>query len=632
MSPPSTPETPEASQPRPRVRKVILHVLRPSSDIPVATPGLPPLPLPPPESPLQTPSLPLLPLPPPPSPHLPPVVGPPSQIGDQYSLAGLAMNTPPTYARLGGASYPPVYLPGMHHNPYGLNIGARPFPPWGYPQYPLVPLPGLVPGPVDQNIPRCQDPRVAQRDGGVGTNNATPSSTVSTRLGRTYPNKEVSDGVWRFQTEVVDDHIKHAFTAQTDMIWADFREEVCRCLNRPCSGVRIMFWISGGGHAWSELGSEFDWMDAIAKLKEKARSARTRAVSMEVKDKHAHAKVQNTKGKGKEKHCHEDDIPLAPSPEMQHVACEKHSRPGKRTYCLVESTSGEHKELTHEEMSLWAKQISLENTTVYTPPNLNKYNYPPTKKARTVRATPEVHISVNITPAVGTENPMVQATHQVLTVSMPTPGPSRVACVDRDSSHATPPSVVGPSTQTPPSHILILLDCLAELRVPMVMELLRLMDAQDPAIGLKYVDLEEELTELGITDSVILYSLPISILASFGDLTHDLARRLQHFCYDLFIPLGLVEPRESDDTTEDNSLSQQETEGLLVLKRDKYSLNLLKGENVLPACCALAYKAFAAQQLEEDHLDEVIEVSDDETVVDGVKLDVDGDRATSYEV
>ncbi|KAI9435708.1 hypothetical protein H4582DRAFT_2079316 [Lactarius indigo] len=519
------------------------------------------------------------------------------------------MNTPPTYARLGGASYPPVYPPGMHHNPYGLNIGAGPFPPWGYPQYPLVPLPGLVPGPVDQNIPRRQDPRAAQRDGGVGTNNATPSSTVSTRPGRTYPNKEVSDGVWRFQTEVVDDHIKHAFTAQTDMIWADFHEEVCRCLNRPRSGVRIMFRISGGGHAWSELGSEFDWMDAIAKLKEKAHSARTRAVSMEVKDKHTHAKVQNTKGKGKGKHRREDDIPPAPSPEMvrqlgcliqlqQHVACEKHSRPGKRTYCLVESTSGEHEELTHEEMSLWAKQISLENTTVYTPPNLNKYDYPPTKKARTVRATPEVHVSVNITPAVGTENPMVQATHQVSTVSMPTPGPSRVTCVDRDSSRATPPSVAGPSTQTPPSRILILLDCLAELRVPTVMELLRLMDAQDPAIGLKYVDLEEELTELGITDSVILYSLPISILASFGDLTHDLARRLQHFCYDLFIPLGLVEPRESDDTTEDNSLSQQETEGLL----------------------------------EEDHLDEVIEVSDDETVVDGVKSDVDGDRATSYEV
>ncbi|KAI9432375.1 hypothetical protein H4582DRAFT_2061887 [Lactarius indigo] len=126
------------------------------------------------------------------------------------------MNTPPTYARLGGASYPSVYPLGMHHNPYGLNIGARPFPPWGYPQYPLVPLPGLVPGPIDQNIPRRQDPRVAQRDGGVGTNNATPSST----------------------TEVVDDHIKHTFTAQTDMIWADFREEVCHCLNRPRSGWR----------------------------------------------------------------------------------------------------------------------------------------------------------------------------------------------------------------------------------------------------------------------------------------------------------------------------------------------------------------------------------------------------------
>ncbi|KAI9438030.1 hypothetical protein H4582DRAFT_2057534 [Lactarius indigo] len=487
MPPRSTPETPEASQPRPRVRKVILHVSRPSSDKPVATHGLPPLPLPPPEGhcPPQTPSLP--PLPPPPSPHLPPVAGPPNQISDQYPSAGPATNTPQTYARLGGASYPGVYPPGMHHNPYGLNVGAEPFLPWGYPQYPLVPLPGFVPGPMDRDIPRRQDPGVARRDGGVSANDATPSSTE-------VSNEQLE--VWRFRTEVINDHIKSAFTAQTDMIWADFREEVHRYLDRPRSGVRIMFRISGSGQAWSELGSEFDWMDAIAKLIEKVRSARTRAVSMEVKDKHepTRAKVQNTKGKGKEKHRCEDDIPPVPSPDMQHVACEKHSRPGKRTYCLVESTSGEHEELTHKDMSLWAKQISLENMMVYTPPNLNKYDYPPTKKARTIRATPEVHVSVNITPTVGTEIPMVQATHHVSTVSTPTPGPSHVACVDRNTSRATPPSIAGPSTQTPPS----------QLRVPTVMELLRLMDEYDPAIGLKYVDLEEELMELGITDSVIL--------------------------------------------------------------------------------------------------------------------------------
>ncbi|KAI9438951.1 hypothetical protein H4582DRAFT_2056814 [Lactarius indigo] len=236
------PETPAASQSRPHVRKVTLCLSQPSApDTPSAMPELLPLP---PEGhvPPQTPALP--PLPPP---HLPPVAGP--VFGGQHSLAGLAMNVPPTYA-----------------HPYGVMPYPLPYPPfqpWGYAQYPMVPLPGFVPGPflekslatqrmttgeedppahrehghvadgrMDQDVPRHGCPGGTGRDGGVGVNSATPSSTMGDRPGRTYPNKE------------------------TDMKWPDFREEVLHHLGRHRSRVRMVFWIIGEGSAWSDLGTD----------------------------------------------------------------------------------------------------------------------------------------------------------------------------------------------------------------------------------------------------------------------------------------------------------------------------------------------------------------------------------------
>ncbi|KAH8978740.1 hypothetical protein EDB86DRAFT_3090138 [Lactarius hatsudake] len=578
---------PEASQLPPRVRRVILHVSQPSSDIPVAMPGLPLPPPPPPKDhlPPQTPSLP--PLPPPPPPYLPPVAGPPNQIS-QYSLAGPATNIPPTYAHpYGAASYFPAFPPIPYHALHEANIDAAPFPPWGYPQYPLVPLPG---------------PFVAHPP-------AAPSSTVSAEPSRQGLNKEVSDG------EVVNDHIKN------------FREEVHRCFDRPRSEIHMMFRISRDGYAWSDLASKCDWADAIARLMGKVHSARTCVVSMEIKDKHgaAHAKVQSTKAKGKEKakakRHREDDIPPVLSPDMaqqlgclvklqQRLVCEKHSKPGKRVYCLVErsseSTNGGHEQLTHEEMSVWAKQMSLENTTEYTPPNIDQYDYPKTKRARTARATPEVHVSVNITPAVGTESSTLsaEAALQYITFLLAHILWATLLRLTYELIAARDSTSTASLEERPVEH----------LRVPTLTELLWLMDEYDPAIGMNYVDLEEEFTDLGITDSVILHSLPIPILASFGDLTHNLARRLHRFCFDLFIPLGLVDPMERNDTTEDDSLSQQETES---------APRLLEEDEVIEV---------SDEVIEVS--DEVIEVSDEETLVEKAESDADGGwyRATSYEV
>ncbi len=83
---------------------------------------------------------------------------------------------------------------------------------------------------------------------------------------------------------MVDDHIKHTFTGQTDMTWSKFREEVVYHFDKPCGEVRIMFRISGEGGAWTDLTSESDWERAVDQLVGKVWSARTRPVSMEVKD------------------------------------------------------------------------------------------------------------------------------------------------------------------------------------------------------------------------------------------------------------------------------------------------------------------------------------------------------------
>jgi hypothetical protein len=48
-----------------------------------------------------------------------------------------------------------------------------------------------------------------------------------------------------------------------------------------------------------------------------------------------------------------------------HLLCQEHSRGGMKTYCWVEpatsKTSGGHREINHEEMTLWAKHMVSKN-------------------------------------------------------------------------------------------------------------------------------------------------------------------------------------------------------------------------------------------------------------------------------
>ena len=102
------------------------------------------------------------------------------------------------------------------------------------------------------------------------------------------------------------------------------------------------------------------------------------------------------------------------------MLCQTHSKGGIRTYChinqLTDHLEGEHREINHKDLTLWAKHMvseifllnneqnsqipkALGTATKYWPPNVKKYDHPPTKKPRTSQAP--VHIAVNIAPAEG---------------------------------------------------------------------------------------------------------------------------------------------------------------------------------------------------------------------------------------
>ena len=184
----------------------------------------------------------------------------------------------------------------------------------------------------------------------------------------------------------------------------------------------------------------------------------------------AHASVSKArgagKGKGKEKHRHEDNVPPDPDNKTKYqvkclddlkkyLVCELHSTSGTPVYCWIDplGRNKEHDPLNHEDMTLWVKHIMstlrLSQTmrltsmqaegkgTKYVHPNITKYDTPATKKHRTMQQAPDVHLSINITPAPGAVDSGMQTTYQISKASAPT---ASVVPLDTKSS-----SVPGPS-------------------------------------------------------------------------------------------------------------------------------------------------------------------------------------------
>jgi hypothetical protein len=77
--------------------------------------------------------------------------------------------------------------------------------------------------------------------------------------------------------------------------------------------------------------------------------------------------------------------------------------------------------------------------------------------------------------------------------------------------------------------MVILLDCTHTGRVPTVLELLTLMDAEEPMPDGNYMDAYSDLNDFGLEDAFDVYSLEECFLATFGYLGREGARRLHQY-------------------------------------------------------------------------------------------------------
>jgi hypothetical protein len=92
----------------------------------------------------------------------------------------------------------------------------------------------------------------------------------------------------------------------------------------------------------------------------------------------------------------------------------------------------------------------------------------------------------------------------------------------------------------------VLLDCVQVNRVPSIHELLTMMDIEDPAEDLKYIDTHSEMQDLQVNDVLDVYGLHECFLATFGELGPGGTHRLRQFaCNKLLVPLELVEAERS---------------------------------------------------------------------------------------
>ncbi|KAI9455140.1 hypothetical protein BJY52DRAFT_1188504 [Lactarius psammicola] len=255
---------------------------------------------------------------------------------------------------------------------------------------------------------------------------------------------------------------------------------------------RIMtFRVSGVSGKLSYLNDEADWESALNSVNTKITMARKNAVSLEVRNIAKPSSKASKASSARGKRRREDDAPPPMSEEQGawHTA---------------------FKELD-KALKPQDNVFSLNEATIYTPPNMKGFDRSSTKKPRHSRGTPEVHVAVNIAspvPATGASvTSVVSDTHQ------DDCRPTMISNV----AHPTPPAT---------NHL-----------NPPVRMLLELMDLHDLALDFKYIDLESELVEFGMKGVMDVYKMPQVLLASFGCLGKEGARSLHAYVRKWLLPL-----------------------------------------------------------------------------------------------
>ncbi|KAH9008119.1 hypothetical protein EDB84DRAFT_1447145, partial [Lactarius hengduanensis] len=381
-------------------------------------------------------------------------------------------------------------------------------------------------------LPLCQvlglsRERDAQRMATTTREDKGKSTVVQQK--KSYPNKEVSEGVWRFRVEVDRDQVRQTFVAQTDMTWPEFEAEAFEQFNLAVSGQR---WESDLGVSHLPIGLE----RGVANVREKILVARTRAVSMEIKDVSTLNRPKaHKKGKGKEKRSRDDDI--TPGGYAG-------SQVPRRPFAQFAETSAMRRALEGLRVALTNIQ-SIGKAFKHLRPNVKPCDRPPAKRPRGAKVAPDVHIAVNITPTHGVGVGALQSTYVVSGAQVqsgPESGPSHATQASDITVHteAPAPAPTENGSPSPPAYGSqeLLSDCRTQGRVPLVYEILTLIDAEEPVPNLTYLDSHTDLYNFGYKDAIQLFALDESLLSGFG-LGRENARRVHRFIQDKFFrPLG----------------------------------------------------------------------------------------------
>jgi hypothetical protein len=173
-------------------------------------------------------------------------------------------------------------------------------------------------------------------------------------------------------------------------------------------------------------------------------------------------------------------------------------------------------------------------TTKYKRPNIKRYDFPPNKRART---------------AAGIASDLAWST----------PGPSRPTHISNDLSgtrtiplSAPPPPARQRVVARHVSRVLLLHTCCKKRRYPSVEELLQLMDNYHPTIGLKYLNLLDDLLDYELADIADMYALPLGVLAEIGNMGLNTARRLRTYTKDSLLDTLRFMSSDSDGETASN--------------------------------------------------------------------------------
>ncbi|KAI0076414.1 hypothetical protein K474DRAFT_1755891 [Panus rudis PR-1116 ss-1] len=398
-----------------------------------------------------------------------------------------------------------------------------------------------------RSAPRLPRPTVTA----LGSRRAPPTD-------RPTVNPSPRDGVFSFEVDIVLENTKKNFSAETDMPYEDFRDRCVANLAGTPRPVVLGYKLTGDTGKPSELKDEAGFTKAMQQLSDKVlQPRRQKTVRMEVRN----VTKKEGKGKGKKRgrpdssdaddEAERDVSQLNAFKDLsRHTQCDKH-----QGHCAPVSVGGieTHRRLSHEEMTLWAKKISLSQATIWNPPHCLNFDRPPTKKRRsstkTKLSTPHLHLTI--------ENRTAAAPSSSASASIPevtTAAAGIASSSDAGPSFALLPEVVTDSSDDLPSpHTLAaslrssnqpsattseciatavehdtrvrgILESATESSMPPLHFVLETLDADLP--GYHFQQYEDVLAELGILHADTVASLASDVLADVGAMGLERAERL----------------------------------------------------------------------------------------------------------